>query len=151
MDRYDICCHFVVGIDRKFNRPISQISQCIGQISHNTPFCNRNVHTCAHFCYKMVICGIWDWCIVGFVRHPDCWDMIQNKTFSFPLLSTLSLDLYSVSYHNLDNSSYFIWKVETLKWIFLKASLYWIHITVTKISEYKCGCISKAHFHLDVF
>ena len=51
------------------NRPISQISQYIRQISHNAPFCNRNVHMCAHFCYKMVHCGIWDWRIVGFVQQ----------------------------------------------------------------------------------
>ena len=31
--------------------------------------CNRNVHTCAHFCYSMVHCGIWDWRIVGFVQQ----------------------------------------------------------------------------------
>ena len=37
----------------------SQISQSIRQISHNAPFCDRNVHTCAHFCHKMVHCGIW--------------------------------------------------------------------------------------------
>ena len=23
--------------------------------------------TCAHSCYKVVLCGLWDWCIVGFV------------------------------------------------------------------------------------
>ena len=23
---------------------------------------------CAHFCYKVVHCWMWDWCIVGFVR-----------------------------------------------------------------------------------
>ena len=46
--------------------PISQIPQCTGPKSHNTPFCNRNVNTCAHFCYKMVHCGIKDWCIVGY-------------------------------------------------------------------------------------
>ena len=51
------------------NRPISQIPQCIWQISHNAPFWNRNVHTCAHFCYKMVHCGIWDWCIMGFAQQ----------------------------------------------------------------------------------
>ena len=51
-----------------WNRPISQIPQCTSPISHNASFCNRNVHTCAHFCYKMVHCGIFDWCIVGFVR-----------------------------------------------------------------------------------
>ena len=28
------------------------------KISHNAPFCNRNVHTCAHFCYKNV--ALWD-------------------------------------------------------------------------------------------
>ena len=50
------------------NRPISQIPQCIRQISHNVPFCSRNVHTCAHFCYKMMHHGIWDWGIMGFVR-----------------------------------------------------------------------------------
>ena len=37
--------------------PISQISTCTSPISNNAPFCNRNVHICAHFCYKMVQCG----------------------------------------------------------------------------------------------
>ena len=40
------------------NRSISQISQCVSPISHYTPFCNICVH----------ICGIFFWCIVGFVR-----------------------------------------------------------------------------------
>ena len=34
----------------------------------NAQFCNRNVRICAHFCYKTVHCGIFVWCIVGFVR-----------------------------------------------------------------------------------
>ena len=42
------------------------------QISHNASFCSRNVHTCAHFCYKMVHCGKWDWCIVGFALRVYC-------------------------------------------------------------------------------
>ena len=50
------------------NRSISQIPQCTSPISHNAPFCKRNVHICAHFCYKMVHCGIFVWCIVGCVR-----------------------------------------------------------------------------------
>ena len=50
------------------NRCISQIPQCIRQISHNAPHSNRNVHACAHFCYKVVHFGIWDRRIVGFVR-----------------------------------------------------------------------------------
>ena len=37
-------------------------------VSHNALFYNRNVHICAHFCYKMVHCGIWNRYIVGFVR-----------------------------------------------------------------------------------
>ena len=56
-------------------RTISQIPQCIRQISFNAPFCNRNVH---HFVTEMCtnvhisvtkwcIVGIWNWCIVGFV------------------------------------------------------------------------------------
>ena len=40
---------------------LSKILQCIRQISRNATFCNRNVHICAHFCYKMVHCWICDW------------------------------------------------------------------------------------------
>ena len=47
---------------------ISLIPQCTGRISHNAPFCNRNVHACAHFCYKMVHCGIWEWGIFGLTQ-----------------------------------------------------------------------------------
>ena len=43
---------------------ISQIAQCIRKISNKAPFCNRNGHTCA----KNVHCGIWERCIVRFVR-----------------------------------------------------------------------------------
>ena len=49
------------------NRSVAQIPQCTSLMSHNAPFCNRNVHMCAHFCYKMVHCRIIVWCIVGFV------------------------------------------------------------------------------------
>ena len=53
-------------VDRSFctNTPISQIPKCICAISHNASFCNRNVHMCAHFCYKMVHCGIFARCVV---------------------------------------------------------------------------------------
>ena len=56
------------------NRPISQIPQCIRKISHNATFCNRNVHTCTHFCYQMLHCGIWHRCILGFVIWVYSWD-----------------------------------------------------------------------------
>ena len=39
------------------NRPVSQIPQCIRPIAYNAPFCNRNVHACAHFCYKAMHFG----------------------------------------------------------------------------------------------
>ena len=42
-------------------RPISQIPQCIRQISHNAPFCNKNV--------PMVHCGMRDCYIVGFEKQ----------------------------------------------------------------------------------
>ena len=69
------------------NKPISQIPRFTRQISRNAPFCNRNVHTCAHFCYKMDLSvtgmcthvhisvtkwctvGVWNWCILGFVQR----------------------------------------------------------------------------------
>ena len=41
----------------------SQIPQCTSPIFHNAPLCNRNVLTCAHFCYNFLDC-----CIVGFVN-----------------------------------------------------------------------------------
>ena len=37
--------------------------------NHNTPFCNINVHiSVTKWCYKMVHCGIFVWCTVGFLR-----------------------------------------------------------------------------------
>ena len=37
---------------------LPQILQCNRHISHNAPFSKRNVHICAHFCYKLVRCCI---------------------------------------------------------------------------------------------
>ena len=63
-------------LHRWYCRPISQIPQCISVISHNAPFCNRNVHTCGHFCYKMEHCGKWDWCVCTFLlQNGGLWDM----------------------------------------------------------------------------
>ena len=50
-------------------------------VSHNAPSCNRNVHTCSYFCYKMVHCGMWDWCILLFVQQGLL--IIISATFSF--------------------------------------------------------------------
>ena len=44
--------------------------------SHNAlgtyPTMHQFVTECAHFCYKMVHCGIWEWCIVEFVQQVYC-------------------------------------------------------------------------------
>ena len=71
--------HFESVIFKLF-RPTTQITQSIRQISHNALFCSRNVHTSAHFCYKMVHCGIWDWCMVGFVEQFYCSSTRQQAT-----------------------------------------------------------------------
>ena len=46
-------------VEYSSNRPISQVPQCIDQISHNAPFCNINVHTksCIVWCGTSVL---WD-------------------------------------------------------------------------------------------
>ena len=42
--------HCVRGRSR-WSKPVAQIPQCTSPISHNAPFCNRNVYMYAHFCY----------------------------------------------------------------------------------------------------
>ena len=56
-----LCCLTCLSVcmgDVLSNRPVTQIPQCTSLLFHNAPFCNRNVHVCAHFCYKMVHCRI---------------------------------------------------------------------------------------------
>ena len=53
------------------------------QTTHNAPFCNRNVHTCAHFCCKMMHHGLWEWCILGFVNkiNKSTWKSVRISLF----------------------------------------------------------------------
>ena len=60
------------GKHHTFALLISQIPQCSRQLSHNAPFCNRNAYACALSCYRMVHCGMWNWCIVGFMQQAYC-------------------------------------------------------------------------------
>ena len=62
------------------NRPVVQIPQWTSPVSHSAPFCNRNVHMWAHFCCKMVHCGIFVWCIVELVRWVYCRWGLCHKT-----------------------------------------------------------------------
>ena len=50
------------------NRLFAQIPQCASFMSHNAPYCNKNVYMCANLCYKMLHCGIFVWCMVVFLR-----------------------------------------------------------------------------------
>ena len=56
---------------KNVNWPVVQIPQCTSPISHNAPFCYKNVHICAHFCYKMMHCGIFGalWDCAPWVYH----------------------------------------------------------------------------------
>ena len=53
--------------------PLTNPPECIRQISHNAPFCNKNVQVCAHFRYEMVHCGTWGWGIVGAKYKTMAW------------------------------------------------------------------------------
>ena len=65
---------------------ISQISQCNCPIYQHAPFCNRNVHMCAHFCFTMVHCGMFVWCMVGFGGSID-WQWKNHAVYGvfFPM------------------------------------------------------------------
>ena len=66
-DLYTMC--WTIGNGILDNRDISQIPKCPCHISHNALFWNRNVNTCEHFYDTLVNCGIFVWCVLGFVRR----------------------------------------------------------------------------------
>ena len=71
--------------------------QCTSLTSHNVPFCSRNVHMYAHFCYKMVHCGIFVKCIVGLARGFHWSALVQTMAWHLagktPLYESTSLFL----------------------------------------------------------
>ena len=80
--------------------PNSQIAQCTSPISHNAPFCSSNVHIwvtkkCAHFGYKIVHCGTFVQCIVGFVRlvYWNCFDKTCTCMSVFSFLPFLDIEI----------------------------------------------------------
>ena len=44
-----------------------------------------NVHMRAYFCYKMMHCGIWDWCIMGFVQQVYWSKQFTHTTLHIPI------------------------------------------------------------------
>ena len=80
------------------NRPISQIPQCIRQISHNATFCNRNVHMSAHFCYKNALWGY------GTDAFWDLWNgSIDMCTFVYSFSIIQWNELYVYGLYNILN------------------------------------------------
>ena len=45
--------------------------------------------TFAHFCYKMVHCGIWDWCIVRFVQQIYCRQQSNPRLIPNPWINLM--------------------------------------------------------------
>ena len=66
-------------------RPTPQSPQGTGPISHNTPF---KTEMCT-FLSLRVYCGIWDRCVVGFVRLVY-WVLILKKSISLKKITLLS-------------------------------------------------------------
>ena len=51
--------------------------------SHNALFCDKNVHTCVHFCYKKVHFWIQEWWIMGLVQQVYL-HSVENSLCSHP-------------------------------------------------------------------
>ena len=81
-------------------------------ISHNAPFCNRNVYTWAHFCYKTLHCGIW----VGAL-----WDLCNTTILSWyenppHFLSFVSHFFFSTRESKTQGSTEFRCHLEVEEW-----------------------------------
>ena len=88
----DIWCHWATSLTQYYRRQSLFGDSIVNDPSHKSQsapdryptmyhFCSRNVHTCAHFCFKMVHCGIWNWCTEGFmnlVYNAIMYDMIPG-------------------------------------------------------------------------
>ena len=84
-------------------RHVAQILQCTSTRSHSAPFGNRNVNTCAHFCYKIMHCGIFVWCILGFV-----WYVHMSQTCNILLIFRSSVPNKSALIDKWHIYSYFV-------------------------------------------
>ena len=69
---------------------VSQIPQCIRQISHDSPLCNRNVHTCAHFGYKNGALWVWDRYFAGFMKMVSLWPARNWRNFEGDIFKCIS-------------------------------------------------------------
>ena len=85
---------------------------------------------CTHFCYKVVQCAIWNWCIVGFVQQVYCCTPITACGNDFWVLSLLCCWLSAFvarvdTFRPKQNGVYFV--DDIFKLIFLNENV-WISI-----------------------
>ena len=135
------------------------------QLSHNAPFCNRNAHTCAHFCYKL--------CIVRY--GTDALWYLNNMSITHPCLSSNSgLDKRVVTPHKFMWMEFFMhdvikWKHFPRYWPFVRGihqspvnsphkgqwrgallfSLIFVWINAW-VNDHEAGDLRRHHAHYDV-
>ena len=92
---------------RSCERPIPQIPQCTCPISHNTPF---RTEMCT-FLFWMVYCGIWDRCIVGFVRLVNLSCLIGHiPEYIYTVLVCVDLYQYPIREYSLIGYCLYWWR-----------------------------------------
>ena len=117
------------------NRHVAHIPECTSLVSHNALFCNGNVHMCAHFCYRMVHCDIFVWCIVGFVRWVYCSgsSLALRREIANPIAISALAAMWS-----LDNTAFFRHNITSGKSPHVRQicfAIHWIMIdSIEKIS-----------------
>ena len=102
-------------------------------ISHNAAFCNRNVHTCAHFCHKMLHCGIFVCYIVGFVK----W--VSSVRWPNSVTHKTELWRHSVSSRQRRTRRLSFLKIFTSKWLILDTTKVIIIISLRKHRPHRCS------------
>ena len=65
VEQWSICCEYFAEKWPDHDKPLAQIPWCTSLVSHNAPFCNRNVHL-----------SVTKWCIIGYLSSAlwDLWD-----------------------------------------------------------------------------
>ena len=102
-----ILCYWshILSLRKSNDRPISQIPECTSSISHNAPF---RTEMCT-FLFWMKHCGIWNWCIQGFVAQVHY--LVHLGVFTRVLTVECRCQVNTgVAVTGLDSWIYFVWK-----------------------------------------
>ena len=96
-----------------YNRPVTHIPQWTHPISHNAPFCYRNMHMYAYFCHKMVHYWMFVNGIMGFFKWVYLWTLgkISYESF-FAIIYIICISISVCTYFLYGNRSFWI----GLKW-----------------------------------